>query len=86
MRKVSLLLPILLLASYALIGQVYRLDELDLRGMETGWGSPQANKTVDGNPLKVAGITYEYGVGTHSISHVLIKLNGKGLRLYLRYT
>ncbi len=80
MRKVSLLLPILLLASYALIGQVYRLDELDLRGMETGWGSPQANKTVDGNPLKVAGITYEYGVGTHSISHVLIKLNGKGLR------
>ncbi len=80
MRKVGLILPVLLLASYVLLGQVYRLDEMDLRGMETGWSSPKANKSVDGNPLTVAGISYEYGVGTHSVSHMLVNLNGKGLR------
>lgn len=80
MRKVGLILPVFLLASYVLLGQVYRLDEMDLRGMETGWSSPKANKSVDGNPLTVAGISYDYGVGTHSISHMLVNLNGKGLR------
>lgn len=80
MRKVGLILPVLLLASYVLLGQVYRLDEMDLRGMETGWSSPKANKSVDGNPLTVAGISYEYGVGTHSVSHMLVNLNGRGLR------
>ena len=80
MRKVGLILPVLLLASYVLLGQVYRLDEMDLCGMETGWSSPKANKSVDGNPLTVAGISYEYGVGTHSVSHMLVNLNGRGLR------
>ena len=80
MRKVGLILPVLLLASYVLLGQVYRLDEMDLRGTETGWSSPKANKSVDGNPLTVAGISYEYGVGTHSVSHMLVNLNGRGLR------
>ncbi len=60
--------------------QTVRLDELNLSGMVSGWGTPEANRSVDGNPLKIHGVQYEHGVGTHAVSTFLLNLNGKGKR------
>ncbi|MCX6226177.1 MAG: NPCBM/NEW2 domain-containing protein, partial [Bacteroidia bacterium] len=48
----------------------------DLTRMESGWGENHINKSVDGNPLKIAGTTYERGIGTHAVSKFLIQING----------
>lgn len=80
--KKSLLLCLLFLffGSGSLVAQNIWLDELDLSGMDTGWGTPHAKQSVEGNPLIVAGQKYERGVGTHSISHMRLDLNGKATR------
>ncbi|MDZ7743698.1 MAG: NPCBM/NEW2 domain-containing protein [Bacteroidota bacterium] len=56
--------------------QLLYLDETDLTKMETGWGQNQANKSVEGNPITIAGEHYERGVGTHAISKMMIDLHG----------
>ena len=55
------------------------LDELDLRYLLQDWGSPQVNKSVLGGSLRVAGVSYERGIGTHSISRFLVNLTGKAI-------
>jgi len=60
--------------------QTVWLDELDLNTMQAGWGSPQPRKSVDGNPLSIAGQNFERGVGTHAVSTFLLNLNKKGKR------
>ena len=60
--------------------QTLWLDEFDLSSMESGWGTPHAKKSVEGNPLSIHGQTFERGVGTHSVSTFLINLDGKGKR------
>jgi len=54
------------------------LDEMDLSKMEIGWGKNQINKSVDGNPLRIAGQVFDRGVGTHAISKMMIGLHGDG--------
>jgi alpha-galactosidase len=54
------------------------LHEMDLASMETGWGTNQVNKSVDGNPLTIAGQVFEKGVGTHAISKFMMELKGNG--------
>ncbi|MFN8239393.1 MAG: NPCBM/NEW2 domain-containing protein [Bacteroidales bacterium] len=49
----------------------------DLSHMIQGWGKPGINKSVAGNKLTIAGITYESGIGTHSPSRVEIGLGRK---------
>ncbi len=51
------------------------LDEMNLKLMSCGWSTPQVNKSVGGNPLKVNGATFNRGVGTHAVSTFLINLN-----------
>ena len=48
--------------------ETLRLSSLDLSMMTTGWGQPHANRSIDGNPLSIAGKQYEHGVGTHAAS------------------
>jgi alpha-galactosidase len=62
------------------VAQSIYLDELDLSAMECGWGTPEANKSVEGNPLIIAGQKFEHGVGTHAVSTFLLNLDGKGKR------
>lgn len=62
------------------LAQTVWLDELNLSTMDIGWGTPQAKKSVDGNPLSIAGQKFERGVGTHAISRMLLNANGKGER------
>jgi alpha-galactosidase len=52
------------------------LDSLDLTTMHQGWGAPQTNRSVTGQPLSIRGHKFDRGVGTHSTSLYILKLNG----------
>ncbi len=82
-RNMKLLAAAISLAmglSGAARGATYGIETLDLSYVEQGWGSAQANRSVDGNPLSIAGTKFEHGLGTHAVSAFRIALNGKGER------
>lgn len=56
------------------------LDELDTLHMSAGWSETRDNKSVDGNPLTIAGRVYGRGLGTHAESNCRLKLDGKAVR------
>lgn len=66
-----LLFPLLLQS-----GVTYPLQSLDLNQVTQEWGQARANRSVDNNPLRIAGWEYKTGVGTHANSLFRIKLNG----------
>ncbi|MFI5387258.1 MAG: NPCBM/NEW2 domain-containing protein [Fimbriimonadales bacterium] len=68
-----MLITVLFLAQ---ITHPIRLESLDLTKMVCGWEHPRANKSVGGAPLKIGGVAFEHGVGTHAISEYRIRLNG----------
>jgi hypothetical protein len=41
-----------------------------------GWGTTQLDETIVGNPLKIRGVTYAKGLGTHADSQIVYNLNG----------
>lgn len=53
-----------------------RLESLDLTKMICGWEHPRANQSVGGAPLKIGGLAFEHGVGTHAVSEFRIRLGG----------
>ena len=55
------------------------LDETGLVRMRSGFGSAKAGKSVDGNALRVGGVEYRRGVGTHAPSTHRIAANGNAL-------
>ncbi|MEI7901845.1 MAG: NPCBM/NEW2 domain-containing protein [bacterium] len=60
--------------------KVVWLDEMDLKNAVAGWGTTQAKKSVDKQPLKLRGTVYERGIGTHSFGALSIDLDGRGVR------
>lgn len=56
------------------------LDSLDLRGVVQDTGSPQAGKSAAENPLKIKGVAYPHGFGTHAPSSATIALDGCATR------
>lgn len=56
------------------------VDSLNLSKMIQGYGDPRAGKSVDGNPIRLKGITYPHGIGTHAESEFLIDLTGSAVR------
>ena len=56
------------------------LSSLDTEKTMQGWGQPQKDKSVDGNPIRIAGQTFERGLGTHADSLLYIKLAGGSQR------
>jgi hypothetical protein len=56
------------------------LSELDLTKATQGWGKPAADKTVDGNPIVIAGRPFAHGFGTHSVGMLEIDLHGTATR------
>ncbi|MDH8702687.1 alpha-galactosidase [Dysgonomonadaceae bacterium PH5-43] len=56
------------------------LSELNLSMMSSGWGSPKANRSIDGNPITLNGKIYKTGIGTHADSKLIVALDGKGKR------
>ena len=63
-------------AADASAGKTVRLCDLDINKTQQGWGGPQKNKSVDGNPLRIGGRTFEHGLGTHADSVLYIALDG----------
>jgi alpha-galactosidase len=53
------------------------LSSLDSHAFSSGWSETKANLAVSGNPLSIAGKTYEKGVGTHAGSEAHIRLDGR---------
>lgn len=52
------------------------LDTLDLRGMRQDWGQAQRNRSVQGNPITIAGRRFARGVGTHANSAFTLPCRG----------
>ena len=51
-----------------------RLEELDITKIQQGWGKPQKNASVDGNPITINGKKFMHGVGSHATSRMTIDL------------
>jgi alpha-galactosidase len=51
------------------------LADLDLKNVEQGWRSARANLSVDGNPLRLGGKSYDRGVGSHADAIARIRLD-----------
>jgi len=59
--------------------QTVWLDELDLSAATQGYGVPMSNKSNEGKTLTIAGETFKRGFGTHSVSSLMILLDGKAV-------
>jgi alpha-galactosidase len=68
---------IISLGTSKLLSQTVWLDELDLSTATLGYGIPMKNKSLDGKTLTIAGKTFDRGFATHSVSSLLILLEGK---------
>ncbi len=64
----------------AAVGDEVRLSALDLGAASQGYGSPSADRTVDGHPLTLGGKIYSHGFGTHADSRLVLDLKGSARR------
>jgi hypothetical protein len=53
----------------------------DLSTMTAGWGAPVVGKAVSGQPLRVKGVSFSNGIGTHAPSVWNIPINGSAISL-----
>ncbi len=49
-----------------------------------GWKTLAINKTVDGNPIKVAGTVYKTGLGTHGIAEMWYNMKDEYVKIKLK--
>lgn len=52
------------------------LSRLDLSHMHQGWGEPQVDRNIVGEPMRIAGEAFSEGVGTHADSVIRVQLDG----------
>jgi alpha-galactosidase len=50
------------------------LSDMNWISASTGWKTVQKDKSIDGNPLQLNGLTYTKGIGTHANSNILYDL------------
>ncbi len=77
MKKILFLFSLMVIVLPGWSQKVKWLDEMNLKFMTCEWGTPQQNKSIGGNPLKVNNITFSRGIGTHAVSTFLINLKGQ---------
>ena len=68
------------LANHAFAAESVWLSSLDLSKTQQDWGKPQADKSVDGGTLSIAGTKFEHGLGTHAASLLYVDLKGGSTR------
>lgn len=78
MKNITLLFFLLLLSLESYSKTIW-LDELNTEYMLQDWGGSNANNSVLWTPMQVAGVKYERGIGTHSISRFLLNLDNKAV-------
>jgi hypothetical protein len=76
-------LSILFLPAFLNAATVY-VSSLDISKAHQQWGKPQANKSVDGHPLSIAGEKFEHGFGTHAVGRLVIDLHGDATHFHAR--
>ncbi len=57
------------------------ISQMDLSGIEQGWGHPRADVSLENKPLTINGRTWSRGLATHAVSSFRIDLRGRALRL-----
>ncbi len=80
-RTTGIVLPLVLLCLILASGPAFAaesvwISSLDLSAVTQGWGKAEADKSVTGKPISIAGRKFEHGVGTHAVSRALIDLKG----------
>ena len=68
------------LANHAFAAESVWLSSLDVSKTQQDWGKPQADKSVDGHTMTIAGTKYEHGLGTHAASLLCVDLKGGSTR------
>ena len=58
------------------------LSDLDVSKTQQGWEQARKDLSVDGHSLRIAGRTFERGVGTHADSLLYVELNGGSTRFH----
>lgn len=53
------------------------LQITDVASFKQGWSEPKQDKSVLGQPLRIAGEEFERGIGTHSAAEFIYNLEGK---------
>ncbi len=53
------------------------LDQLRPDAAEQDWGQLHTGRSVEGNPLRIAGKEYRHGLGTHARSEILYRLDNR---------
>ena len=77
LNPVILLSPALLFAPLlARAADTVWVSSLNLSPIIQGWGQAQADKSVTGKPISIAGKQFEHGIGTHADSLIRIDLKG----------
>ena len=56
------------------------LQKIDLNKVSQGWSTAQPNRSVEGNPLTIAGQIFKNGLGSHSEGLITLDLNGGAQR------
>jgi alpha-galactosidase len=56
------------------------LETLDLGTLHQDWGQPQVGKSIDKNPLRLKGVTYPHGIGSHAQMDWSVNLKGAARR------
>ena len=74
------LFPISLLAAAVSAQAVipFSLGDLDISQVEQGWSEPQADLSVGGQPLTLAGQVFTNGLGTHAPSTFILNFRNHG--------
>ena len=53
------------------------VSDLTWTSATTGFGTIHKDASINGNPIKLKGVTYTKGIGTHAASTIVYQLNGK---------
>jgi len=56
------------------------VDRLDLSCVSSDWSTPKANRSIDGNPIRIGGKAFRHGIGTHANSRMVVNLFGEAVR------
>jgi alpha-galactosidase len=82
--KISLLLMITTFCSVSLVraqkADTLWLQKIDLTKVSQGWSTAQPNRSVEGNPLTIAGQIFKKGLGSHSEGLITLDLKGGAQR------
>lgn len=58
-------------------GSLQLLQSIPLASQFQGWGAPVMGRSVENNPLRIAGRTFTWGIGSHAPSTLSFELGGR---------